>query len=369
MKAAALVAGLATIGVCAIAGVTAAPSAEGKPSWNARAAAGYLDSRMEWWLHWPNAARDHDTACVSCHTAVPYALARPALHAMLGEREASPQERAMAAHVVKRVRLWKEVAPFYPDQTRGLPKSSESRGTEAILNALVLAARDAAAGTLTDDARQAFANMWSLQFTAGDLKGAWAWLNFRYEPWESGESPYYGASLAALAVGLAPGGYAASPDIQDRVRMLREYLQGNVGNTRLFNRLTVLWASTTIPTLLTADQRRAILEEAIKLQQEDGGWSTAALGTWKRVDGTPLETASDGYATGLVAIVLQRAGASPAKDQLGRALTWLASHQDPATGQWPASSLNKKRDPASDIGKFMSDAATAFAALALAESR
>ena len=43
------------------------------------------------------------------------------------------------------MRLWKEVEPYYPDQTRGLPKTSESRGTEAVFNALILAARDAAA--------------------------------------------------------------------------------------------------------------------------------------------------------------------------------------------------------------------------------
>ena len=45
-------------------------------------------------------------------------------------------------------------------------------------------------------------------------------------------------------------------------------------------------------------------------------------------------------------------------------LAWLAAHQDRSTGQIPASSMNKKRDPASDAGRFMSDAATAFAALA-----
>ena len=370
MRTAVLVATLGTIGV--ITGVSAAPGPQShgsSPSWNARAAAGYLDGRMEWWLHWPNAARDHDTACVSCHTALPYALARPALHALLAEREPSPQERAMVAHVEKRVRMWREVEPFYPDQTRGLPKSSESRGTEAVLNALVLAARDASAGTLSDAGRQAFANMWALQFTAGDLKGAWAWLNFHYEPWESSESGYYGAALAALAVGMAPVGYASSPDIQDRMKLLREYLQRTVDNERLFNRLTVLWAGTAMPNLLTAEQRHAILEAAAKTQQADGGWSTASLGTWKRVDGTPLETASDGYATGLVTLVAQRAGAGHSKEQLSRALTWLAQHQDASTGQWPALSLNKKRDPASDIGKFMSDAATAYAVLALAETR
>lgn len=372
MKLTALVAGLGALGVCAITSLSAAPSPQAhgsSPSWNAKAAAGYLDGRMEWWLHWPNAARDHDTSCVSCHTALPYALARPALHAVLAEREPSSPERSMLAHVVKRVRMWKDVEPFYPDQTRGLPKSSESRGTEAVLNALVLAARDASTGALTDDTRQAFANMWSLQFTAGDLKGAWAWLNFHYEPWESSESPYYGAALAALAVGTAPGAYASSPEVQDRLKLLRDYLQRSVDNERLFNRLTVLWAATKVPNLLTPDQRHAIVEAAVKVQQDDGGWATAGLGTWKRVDGTPLETASDGLATGLVALVLQRAGMSHGSDPVGRALTWLVRHQDASTGQWPASSLNKKRDPASDVGKFMSDAATAYAALALAEAR
>src|SRR5262245_28524969 len=102
-----------------------------------RAAAAYLDNRIEWWVHWPNAARDHDTSCVSCHTALPYAIARPALHAALSEHEQAAGERVLLANVVKRVRSWKDVEPFYPDQTRGLPKTSESRGTESVLNALI----------------------------------------------------------------------------------------------------------------------------------------------------------------------------------------------------------------------------------------
>ena len=45
----------------------------------------------------------------------------------------------------------------------------------------------------------------------------------------------------------------------------------------------------------------------------------------------------------------------------------MVVNQNPATGQWSASSLNKDRDPASDAGKFMSDAATAYAVLALSQ--
>src|SRR5262249_55715015 len=94
-------------------------------AWSPSAAARYLDSRMEWWSTWPNAKRDHGTSCVSCHTAVPYALARPALRGLLGESGPTTSERQLIDGVVTRVRAWRDVQPFYPDQQFGLPKSSE----------------------------------------------------------------------------------------------------------------------------------------------------------------------------------------------------------------------------------------------------
>jgi hypothetical protein len=54
-----------------------------------RAAAVYLDKRLDWWVHWPSAARNHDTSCVSCHTVLPYALARPEFHRVLANRRSS----------------------------------------------------------------------------------------------------------------------------------------------------------------------------------------------------------------------------------------------------------------------------------------
>jgi squalene-hopene/tetraprenyl-beta-curcumene cyclase len=361
---------LSIAGMCLLGTVVTAWPQDGKPipsSWDPRAAASYLDGRQNWWMTWPNARRDHDTFCVSCHTSLPYALARPALRAMLGERDLTAVEQGLLRNVTKRVRLWKEVEPFFADQTSGLPKTSESRGTEAILNALILATQDASKDVLTDEARQAFSNMWALQFKTGDLKGAWAWFNFGLEPWESQGGPYFGAALAAFAVGTAPGGYAANPDVQDRLKALADFLQRRMENESLFNRVMALWGSTKLPALLTVNQRQSIIEAVLRSQQNDGGWSIASLGTWKRADDTALDTNSDGYATGLIALVLQQSGIESAQPAAQRALSWLVRHQDRMSGMWSAPSLNKQRDAASDVGKFMNDSATAYAVLALTQ--
>src|SRR6266481_5143582 len=82
-------------------------------SWDQKAAAAYLDQRAAWWMEWPKAARDHESFCVSCHTAVPYALSRPALRKALAEEAPSINERRLLANVKKRVRLWKNVGLVY----------------------------------------------------------------------------------------------------------------------------------------------------------------------------------------------------------------------------------------------------------------
>ena len=340
-------------------------------SWDQKAAAAYLDQRAGWWMDWPKAARDHETFCISCHTAVPYALSRPALRKALAESAPSPNERRLLENVTKRVRLWKEVAPFYTDADRGVYKSVESRGTESVLNALILASRDAQSGELSIDARTALDNMWAEQQTTGKQKGAWQWLRFANEPWEADDSDFYGATLAAIAVGTAPGNYHARPEIQNNLKMLREYLNRESAAQTSINRAVLLWASAKLPGLLDPRQQRAIIDELLAKQQPDGGWSLSSMvGPWKRNDGTPQEPKSDGYATGLITFALQQAGIPSEDPHEKQGLAWLAGMQDKTEGSWLSYSLNKNKEHhlTPDTARFMNDAATAYAVLALSEA-
>ncbi len=350
-------------------------------SWDPKAAAAYLDDREVWWSQWSGSSRDHGTFCVSCHTALPYALARPALRAALGQQGPSDAELELIENVTKRVRLWKEVGPYYSDHGYD-HKTAESRGTESVLNALVLANHDAQSKQLSDDTRAAFENMWALQQTTGENRGSWSWLQFDQEPWEANDSAYYGATLAAIAVGTAPGNYESAPGIQENLKVLREYLTRESAAQSAINHVFLLWASTKLPGLLTQAQQRAIVQEILGKQQSDGGWRLASIcwkwngwsvrslvNMWIREDGTPMEGKSDGLATSLNVLALQESGVPRDNTQLERGLSWLMTHQNPAEGDWPASSVNERRHLSSNTGRFMSDAATAFAVLALTDNQ
>jgi squalene-hopene/tetraprenyl-beta-curcumene cyclase len=207
--------------------------------------------------------------------------------------------------------------------------------------------------------------MWAQQLKTGEARGAWSWLQFHNSPWE-GDSQYFGAALAALVVGTAPGKYRSSPEIRDGMMLLREYLAKERESQVLINRVILLWASTKVPHLLTHSQQKAIIKETLSKQQEDGGFSLSSfVGGWKRHDGTPLVTKSDGYATGVVTYVLQQAGVKRDQPQVKRGLDWLRSNQDKTEGRWLAYSLNTEHHVSPETSRFMSDAATAYAVLAL----
>src|SRR5581483_4266085 len=170
-------------------------------------------------------------------------------------------------------------------------KKKESRGTEAIFNALMLAFDDRYAGRTSpsDTTQKAFANLWQAQVADGSNKGSWDWLNFGYEPWESVHGRYYGAALATIAVATAPGYYAPGADggVDAKVNLLKSFLRQGIASQNLYNRAWALWAGASMDGILTPEQRKEIISQLFGKQRADGGWSLASLGSFTRVDGTP----------------------------------------------------------------------------------
>lgn len=341
--------------------------------WDQAAAARYLDARMELWFTKAKKLRTGtgETMCVSCHTTVPYVLARPALRRAMKVKTATPHELRIVQEVTRRVESYDAQQPLY-DHTDS--KKTESRGTEAVLHALILANADTAPSNIT---QRAFQRLWETQRS----DGAWDWLDFGLEPFETTDGVYYGATLAALSVGNEQ---QQTTEAKAGRAKLRSYLQEKYATQSLFNRTWLLLAATRWPALLTKPQRQALLAELQERQQRDGGWALQELGPWHwskpaapKAPGTvdaALLAQSDGYATGLIVYTLRQAGVSASQSIIKRGVQWLRTHQGQIEqtdwSAWRAHSLNFDREHGGDKGEawrrmFMSDSATAFAALAL----
>jgi len=332
--------------------------------WSRQSAAKYLDDRETWWQNWPRAQKDQGTVCVSCHTQLPYGMARPILQHELGETSMTPADKVMMDSVEKRVSHWSEMIPFYSDEKSGPGKTVEARATESVLNAVILASYDTAQGHLRPITRTAFENAWALQQDKGEWNGAWIWQNFHLGPWEGEESGYQCAALLMATTLNAPDGYAKEPEIVTHLNRLREFLRRGYASQPVMNQLYVLWASAKAPGLLMPAERKALLAALQDQQQADGGWNTSNMDERERKDDSPAPTESDGYATGIAVLAMEEAGIPRHDPMLQRGLAWLTAHQQ-KDGAWNALSINKKRDPASDPALFMQDAATAYAVLAL----
>jgi squalene-hopene/tetraprenyl-beta-curcumene cyclase len=345
----------------------------GPADWKKEDAGKYLDLRAKAWFEFGSASRGEGptrSSCLCCHTLVPYALSRPALRRTVGDEKRTEFENRLLAQTKMRVENWTNIdtAQYQLLYDFSDQKKKESWGTESVLAALILAFDDNCHGLATPEptTMKAFENLWHHQTADGAQKGSWDWLDFGFDPWESKGARYYGASLAAIAVGTAPGYHNRALDSEEvaKVTLLRNYLKDNFQAQHLYNQVWALWASTALHDVLTAEQREELSKQLRAKQRDDGGWSLSSLGTFIRKDGTPQETASDGYATGLILHVLQSAGIGGNDLTIAKGLAWLRIDQE-ANGEWKAFSLNKKRDLKTHVGKFMADAATAYSVLAL----
>lgn len=339
--------------------------------WQIEAAGRYLDERQSAWFDFDGRGEGAmRTTCVSCHSVLPYLLARPALHRLRGESAPAKQETRLLAQTRLRVENWSKLDSdafglFYVGSDE---KKQQSWGTEAVFNATILAFddRDQRRSSPSETTRQAFTNLWATQAQGGEQRGSWNWLDFKEPPWGCHEARYFGAALAAIAVGTAPGYHTSGGDAEmdRRVGLLRGYLRGQFATQNLHDRVWALWAATTLDGVLTDDEKKLLTEQALGMQRDDGGWALPSLGPWIRNDGTPQETISDGYATGLILHVVQIAGVPKGDLRIAKGLAWLKANQS-AGGAWHCASVVKRRNPNSHVGKFMADAATAFAVLAL----
>jgi squalene-hopene/tetraprenyl-beta-curcumene cyclase len=277
--------------------------------------------------------------CGTCHTNVNYMLARPALGDV-----ASAGMDEVRAFFEGRVAHWED------DDREAKPRWD----TEVVATAAALACNDAATtGRLHPSTRRALDKMWTLQRP----DGAWDWLKCDWPPYEHDD--YYGATFAALGVGVAPEGYRETEAARRGLERLRHYLRENPPPS-LHHKAMLLWASMKLDGLMSPAQREQTIKELLDLQRPDGGWNLPSLGDWRRRDGSPndKETPGDGFGTGFVVYVLRQAGLPPEHKKIRRGVEWLRTHQR-ASGRWFTRSLT------SDKAHYISHAGTGFAVLAL----
>lgn len=303
--------------------------------------------------------------CAACHTLPPYLLARPHLSGVAPE----PADVRRFFETIVEQRLEGEPA---------LPKDGIS--AVIIQTATGLAFHDrATTGTLHPSTRKQLDRMWTLQRE----DGGWEWPFRDTPPMKCDEQ--YGVVLAALAVGVAPDNYAASPAAQQGLAGIRKFLAAHPPHS-LHQKAMLLWATAYYPDLTTAEAKTDTIRQLVSVQRPDGGWSLANLtenptepdrqsaeGKQERAEpghGSEFlvyagrdkayrsSLDSDAYATGFTIYVLRQAGVLADDPKIRRGITWLKEHQR-ASGRWftPSQGWHTQN--------YIANAGTAYAILAL----
>jgi squalene-hopene/tetraprenyl-beta-curcumene cyclase len=292
-------------------------------------AARFLDAASLSWTR--------ERKCGACHTNYPYLMARPSFKEFAGPGG-------------------ERIREFFEDRAANWDTRKPLWDTEVVATASVLAFNDArTSGKLHPVTKNALDRMWTLQ----RADGSWQWLNCNWPPAEADD--YYGVTIAALGVGVAPDGYAGTPAARAGLARIRTYFRANPPPS-LHHQMMLLWAACQVPELMSPRERGETIRRLLAVQKPDGGWSLPSLGQWKRHTGEQNDRAgapSDGYATGLVVYVLREAGLTKEESAIRSAVVWLTTHQR-ESGRWFTRSLS------SDRHHYITNAGTAYAVMALA---
>jgi squalene-hopene/tetraprenyl-beta-curcumene cyclase len=287
----------------------------------------FLDSAALYWTQ--------KQGCFSCHTNYAYLYARPHL---AGAAPAHAEVRQALEEMINK--RWPEKGPRWD--------------AEVVASAAALAYNDAqTTKKLHPATRIALDRMWKVQ----QKDGGFSWLKCGWPPMENDD--HYGVTLAAVAVGVAPDGYASTDAAQQGLDRIRAWLKANPPQN-LHHKAMMLWAATYLDGFVTDDAKQETIKTMRSLQLADGGWSAASLGTWKRGDKLEQDPkTSDGYGTGFVIFVLRRAGVPADDPAVQKGIVWLKGNQR-ESGRWFTRSLNR------DNKHYLTHTGTAFALMALA---
>ena len=308
-----------------------------------------------------NAAKSLDTSaamwlkkysCLQCHAAMMHPVARRAL----ARTVATPTE--VQAFVESSVReVWPTKGVRYdhldPQGKTLLMRGDRPPATEPISFALGLAYADHDRATgISPTTRAVLLKLVSRQRVDGGFNIARDGVPEMLHEFDQ-------ALLAAIAIGIIPGGLAQEEPFKGALDGIRRYIRQHPASCA-WQRGMMLWAESAAGGFLATDARRQALEELLARQRPDGGWALPGLLTdaTRQAHQLAADAPSDGYATGFVIYVARQNGVDKADPRLQHGIAWLKANQR-VSGRWFLASLVGRSQ------NLISNAATAWAVLGL----
>ena len=237
---------------------------------------------------------------------------------------------------------------------------SRDRPSQVVAITRALVEWDAAmSGELSEDSKRALSLMFEVQADDGSWGNVDCW-----PPFES--SNFQSATVAISAAAAAPKWLKefASEHEKEKYAKGVKYLRETKPRHEYWSLLRV-WAARHVPSLVSGDEKKKVLDFVWNQQNDDGGWSMLDFYTFKNwaagsmprrfLKDSDFENApSDGHMTGLALLVLLDSGVEVKDARVQRGVDWILENQR-ESGRWWTKSLN------SNHYHFVTYSATAYA--------